>query len=206
MARYLGPKCKLSRREGTDLLLKSRARSIESKCQIDKIPGEAAGKTKRLSNYGLQLREKQKLRRIYGVLERQFRKYYFEAARIKGSTGENLLKLLESRLDNVVYRMGFGVTRNEARQLVSHKAITVNGKVVNIPSYQVKPSDTIAIREKSKKQVRIQDALTIAEQFGFPDWVDVNAKKMEGVFKSVPERSELPPDLNEQLVVELYSK
>jgi small subunit ribosomal protein S4 len=208
MARYLGPKCKLSRREGTDLLLKSRARPLESKCQIDKIPGEAAGKTKtkRLSNYGLQLREKQKLRRIYGILERQFRKYYFEAARIKGSTGENLLKLLECRLDNVVYRMGFGTTRNEARQLVSHKAIQVNGKVVNIPSYQVKPSDTIMIREKSKKQVRIQDALNMAEQFGFPDWVDVNTKKMEGVFKSVPERSELPPDLNEQLVVELYSK
>jgi small subunit ribosomal protein S4 len=206
MARYLGPKCKLSRREGMDLMLKSRARPLESKCQIDKIPGEAAGKAKRLSDYGLQLREKQKLRRIYGILERQFRKYYFEASRIKGSTGENLLKLLESRLDNVVYRMGFGVTRNEARQLVSHKAILVNGKSVNIPSYQVQPSDTVSIREKSKKQVRIQDSLTMAEQIGFPDWVDVNTKKMEGVFKSVPERSELPPDINEQLVVELYSK
>ncbi len=206
MARYLGPKCKLSRREGTDLMLKSRARPLESKCQIDKIPGEAAGKAKRLSDYGLQLREKQKLRRIYGVLERQFRKYYAEASRIKGSTGENLLKLLECRLDNVVYRMGFGVTRNEARQLVSHKAIQVNGKTVNIPSYQVSPSDTISIREKNKNQVRIQDSLTIAEQIGFPDWVDVNPKKMEGIFKSVPERSELPSEINEQLVVELYSK
>ena len=206
MARYLGPKCKLSRREGTDLMLKSRARPLESKCQIDKTPGEQGGKAKRLSDYGLQLREKQKLRRIYCILERQFRNYYFKAARIKGSTGENLLRLLECRLDNVVYRMGFGTTRNEARQLVSHKAIMVNGKIVNIPSYQVKPSDTIAIREKCRKQVRVQDSLTIAEQVGFPEWVEVNPKKMEGVFKSVPERSELPPDINEQLVVELYSK
>ena len=206
MARYLGPKCKLSRREGTDLMLKSRARPLESKCQIDKIPGEQGGKAKRLSDYGLQLREKQKLRRIYCILERQFRNYYFEAARIRGSTGENLLKLLECRLDNVVYRMGFGTTRSEARQLVSHKAIVVNGKIVNIPSYQVKPSDTIAIREKCRKQMRIQDSLTIAEQVGFPEWVEVNPKKMEGVFKSVPDRSELPPDINEQLVVELYSK
>lgn len=206
MARYLGPKCKLSRREGTDLFLKSRARSLESKCQIDKIPGEQAGKAKRLSDYGLQLREKQKLRRIYGILEKQFRNYYFEAARIKGSTGENLLQLLECRLDNVVYRMGFGATRTEARQLVSHKAVLVNGKSVNIPSYQVQPSDTITIREKSRNQVRIQDALAVAEQFGFPEWVDVNSKKMEGIFKSVPERSDLPPDINEQLVVELYSK
>jgi small subunit ribosomal protein S4 len=206
MARYLGPKCKLSRREGTDLFLKSRARSLESKCQIDKIPGEQAGKARRLSDYGLQLREKQKLRRIYGILEKQFRNYYFEAARIKGSTGENLLQLLERRLDNVVYRMGFGATRTEARQLVSHKAVLVNGKSVNIPSYQVQPSDTITIREKSRNQVRIQDALAVAEQFGFPEWVDVNPKKMEGIFKSVPERSDLPPDINEQLVVELYSK
>ncbi len=206
MARYLGPKCKLSRREGTDLFLKSRARSLESKCQIDKIPGEQAGKAKRLSDYGLQLREKQKLRRIYGILEKQFRNYYFEAARIKGSTGENLLQLLERRLDNVVYRMGFGATRTEARQLVSHKAVLVNGKSVNVPSYQVQPSDTITIREKSRNQVRIQDALAVAEQFGFPEWVDVNPKKMEGIFKSVPERSDLPPDINEQLVVELYSK
>ena len=190
MARYLGPKCKLSRREGTDLMLKSRARPLESKCQIDKTPGMQGTRPKRLSDYALQLREKQKLRRIYGILERQFRNYYKDAARLKGSTGENLLKLLECRLDNVVYRMGFGATRNEARQLVSHKAIQVNGEAVNIPSYQVKPSDTISIREKSKKQVRIQDALTVSEQFGFPDWVEVNIKKMEGIFKTIPERSD----------------
>ncbi len=206
MARYLGPKCKLSRREGTDLFLKSRARPIESKCQIDKIPGGQGTRQKRLSDYALQLREKQKLRRIYGVLEKQFRRYYKEAARRKGSTGENLLQLLECRLDNVVYRMGFGSTRNEARQLVSHRAILVNGKSVNIASYQVRTSDTIAIREKSKKQLRIQDALSVAEQYGLPDWVDVNTKKMEGIFKSIPERSDLPAEINEQLVVELYSK
>ena len=206
MARYLGPKCKLSRREGTDLMLKSRARPIESKCQIDKIPGEHGGRTKRLSDYALQLREKQKLRRIYGVLERQFRRYYKEAARRTGSTGENLLQILESRLDNVVYRMGFGSTRNEARQLVSHRAIEVNGKTVNIPSFEVRPNDRIAIRDKSRKQLRIQDALNVAEQFGFPEWVEVDSKKMEGVFKMTPERSDLPSEINEQLVVELYSK
>lgn len=206
MARYIGPKCKLSRREGTDLLLKSRARAIESKCQIDKTPGEHGGKAKRLSDYALQLREKQKLRRIYGILEKQFRLYYKEAARRKGSTGENLLQLLETRLDNVVYRMGFGSTRSEARQLVSHKAILVNGKSVNIPSYQVNPSDTIEIREKCRKQLRIQDALNVAEQYGLPDWVEVDTKKMAGVFKAVPVRSELPSEINEQLVVELYSK
>ena len=206
MARYLGPKCKLSRREGTDLFLKSRARSIESKCQIDKLPGIQGSRPKRLSDYALQLREKQKLRRIYGVLEKQFRNYYKDAARRKGSTGENLLQILECRLDNVVYRMGFGSTRSEARQLVSHRSILVNGKSVNIASYQVSPSDVVAIREKSKKQLRIQSALNIAEQYGLPDWVDVNSKNMEGVFKSVPERSELPSEINEQLVVELYSK
>ena len=206
MARYLGPKCKLSRREGTDLFLKSRARPIESKCQIDKTPGMQATRPGRMSDYATQLREKQKLRRIYGILEKQFRKYYKEAARRKGSTGENLLQLLECRLDNVVYRMGFGSTRNEARQLVSHRSVLVNGKSVNIPSYQVQPSDTVAIREKSKKQLRIQDALNVAEQYGLPDWVDVNTKSMEGVFKSIPERSELPSEINEQLVVELYSK
>ncbi|MEO1925907.1 MAG: 30S ribosomal protein S4, partial [Gammaproteobacteria bacterium] len=173
MARYLGPKCKLSRREGTDLFLKSRARPIESKCQIDKLPGIQGSRPKRLSDYALQLREKQKLRRIYCVLEKQFRKYYKEAARRKGSTGENLLQILECRLDNVVYRMGFSATRNEARQLVSHKAIMVNGKSVNIPSYNVQPSDMISIREKSKKQLRIQSALEVAEQYGLPDWVDV---------------------------------
>ncbi len=206
MARYLGPKCKLSRREGTDLFLKSRARPIESKCQIDKLPGIQSARPGRLSDYALQLREKQKLRRIYCVLEKQFRKYYKEAARRKGATGENLMQILECRLDNVVYRMGFGSTRNEARQLVSHKSILVNGKSVNIPSYQVQPSDTIAIREKSKKQLRIQSSLDLAEQYGLPEWVDVNSKSMEGVFKSVPERSELPSEINEQLVVELYSK
>lgn len=206
MARYIGPKCKLSRREGTDLLLKSRARPIESKCQIDKTPGQHGGKAKRLSDYAVQLREKQKLRRIYGILEKQFRRYYKEAARRKGSTGENLLQLLETRLDNVVYRMGFGSTRSEARQLVSHRAILVNGKSVNIPSYEVSPNDEIRIREKAKKQLRIQDSLNVAEQYGLPDWVEVDAKKMVGVFKAVPERSELPSEINEQLVVELYSK
>lgn len=206
MARYLGPKCKLSRREGTDLMLKSRARPLESKCQIDKIPGEQGGKTKRLSDYALQLREKQKLRRIYGILEKQFRLYYQEANRGKGSTGERLLQLLECRLDNVVYRMGFGSTRNEARQLVSHKAVMVNDRAVNIASYQVQPMDKISIRERSRKQLRIQDALNVAEQYGWPDWVDVNAKSMSGVFKSVPQRAELPSEINEQLVVELYSK
>ena len=206
MARYLGPKCKLSRREGTDLFLKSRARPIDSKCKIDKIPGDTGTRQRRLSDYAVQLREKQKLRRIYGILEKQFRSYYKEAARRRGSTGENLLSILECRLDNVVYRMGFGVTRNEARQLVSHKSILVNGNSVNIPSYQVESLDVISIRGKSKKQVRIQDSLTIAEQIGFPEWLDVDTKKMEGTFKSVPERSELPPDINEQLVVELYFK
>jgi len=206
MARYIGPKCKLSRREGTDLQLKSRARPIESKCQIDKAPGQQGTRPRRLSDYALQLREKQKLRRIYGVLERQFRRYYKEAARKKGSTGEILLQLLECRLDNVVYRMGFGSTRSEARQLVSHRAILVNGKSVNIPSYQVQPNDSIAIREKSRKQLRIQDALNVAEQFGLPEWVEVDTKKMEGTFKAVPDRSELPSEINEQLVVELYSK
>ncbi len=206
MARYLGPKCKLSRREGTDLFLKSRARPIETKCQIDKTPGMGSTRPGRMSDYALQLREKQKLRRIYGVLERQFRKYYKEAARQKGSTGENLLQILECRLDNVVYRMGFGSTRNEARQLISHRAILVNNKSVNIPSFQVEPSDKITIREKSKNQLRIRDALNVAEQYGFPEWVEVDSKGMEGVFKSIPERSELPSEINEQLVVELYSK
>lgn len=207
MARYIGPKCKLSRREGADLMLKSRARPLDSKCKLDTPPGQhGARRQRRLSDYALQLREKQKLRRIYGVLERQFRNYYKKADQKKGPTGENLLKLLECRLDNVVYRMGFGATRAEARQLVSHKAIQVNGQCVNIPSYQVKPEDTVAIREKSRKQARIQDSLSVAEQVGFPDWVDVDVTKMEGVFKTIPDRDELPPDINEQLVVELYSK
>ncbi len=207
MARYLGPKCKISRRQGMDLGLKSRARPIESKCRLEKPPGQHGdARQRRLSDYGLQLREKQKLRYTYGVLERQFRNYYKEAARRKGATGEALLQLLESRLDNVVYRMGFAATRTEARQLVSHKAVMVNGRIVNIPSYQVQASDAIAIREKARKQVRIQDALAIAEQLGFPEWVEVDAKKMEGTFKFVPERGDLPADINESLVVELYSK
>ena len=206
MARYLGPTCKLSRREGTDLFLKSRARPIESKCAIDKLPGQQGTRPKRLSDYAVQLREKQKLRRIYGILERQFRRYYREASRRKGSTGENLLSLLETRLDNVVYRMGFGSTRTEARQLVSHRAIMVNGKIVNVASFEVRPNDRVTVREKSKRQQRIQDSLNVAEQVGFPDWVDVDPKKMEGVFKTVPERSDLSSDINEHLVVELYSK
>ncbi|ANB02285.1 30S ribosomal protein S4 [Ectothiorhodospira sp. BSL-9] len=206
MARYIGPKCKLSRREGADLSLKSRARALDSKCKLDKPPGQHGDRRTRLSDYGVQLREKQKLRRIYGVLEKQFRNYYKAATRLKGSTGDNLLKLLECRLDNVVYRMGFGTTRSEARQLVSHKAVLVNGQTVNIASYQVKATDVVSIREKARKQVRIQDSLALAEQYGFPEWVDVDTKKMEGVFKSVPERSDLPADINESLVVELYSK
>ncbi len=207
MARYTGPKCRLSRREGADLMLKSRARPLDSKCKLETPPGQhGARRQRRLSDYALQLREKQKLRRIYGVLEKQFRNYYAKAAQKKGATGENLLKALECRLDNVVYRMGFGATRAESRQLVSHKAITVNGHCVNIASYQIKPSDIVAVREKSKAQARIQDSLTISEQYGFPDWVDVNVGKMEGVFKTVPEREELAADVNEQLVVELYSK
>jgi small subunit ribosomal protein S4 len=206
MARYLGPKCKLSRREGTDLFLKSRARGLESKCKLEKIPGQHGDKRQRLSDYGVQLREKQKLRRLYGVLERQFRNYYAKANRLKGSTGENLLKLLECRLDNVVYRMGFAATRAEARQLVSHKAILVNNQCINVPSYQVNANDVVTIRERSRAQLRIKSALTTAEGYGFPEWVEVDVNKMQGVFKSSPERMELPSDINEQLVVELYSK
>jgi len=206
MARYLGPTCKLSRREGTDLLLKSRDRALDSKCRLDKIPGQHGDRRQRLSEYALQLREKQKLRRIYGVLEKQFRNYYKEAVRRKGSTGENLLQLLECRLDNVVYRMGFGATRAEARQLVSHKAIEVNSGSVNIPSYQVKAGDKVSIREKSRSQLRIKSSLESADNFGFSEWVDVSVKDMSGMFRSVPERAELAQDINEQLVVELYSK
>ena len=207
MARYIGPKCKLSRRLGTDLSLKGRGRSLESKCQLDKPPGQHGDKkNRRQSDYATQLFEKQKLRYIYGLLERQFRNYYTEAARRKGATGENLLQLLECRLDNVVYRMGFSATRAEARQLVSHRAISVNGAIVNVPSFQVSPADVVAIRERAKKQTRIQDSLAVAEQVGFPEWLDVDTKKMQGIFKSVPERSDLPADINESLVVELYSK
>ncbi len=208
MARYIGPKCKLMRREGVDLNLKSARRALDTKCKIENPPGQHGAGTRkpRLSDYGLQLREKQKLRRTYGVLEKQFRNYYKEASRLKGSTGENLLQLLESRLDNVVYRMGFGSTRAESRQLVSHKAIQVNGKTVNIPSYMVQPDDVISIREKARKQARIGEAMSLAEQGGFPDWVDVDQSKFEGKFKSAPLRSDLPADINESLVVELYSK
>jgi small subunit ribosomal protein S4 len=207
MARYIGPKCKLSRSQGMDLGLKSRGRPIETKCQLEKPPGQHGDtRGRRQSDYALQLREKQKLRITYGVLERQFRNYYKVAAHKKGATGENLLQILEKRLDNVVYRMGFGSTRAESRQLVSHKAIAVNGHVVNIASYQVAPADVISVREKSKSQVRVQDSLSIAEQLGFPDWIEVDSKKMEGCFKSIPERADLSADINESLVVELYSK
>ena len=206
MARYIGPKCKLSRREGTDLFLKSGVRALDSKCKIETKPGMHGAGRGRLSDYGLQLREKQKVRRIYGVLEKQFRGYYKEAARVKGATGENLLQLLETRLDNVVYRMGFGSTRSESRQLVSHKAISVNGQTVNIASYTVKAGDVVAIREKAKAQLRIKGALELASQRGDLAWIDVDTKKMEGTFKAVPERSELSAEINEQLIVELYSK
>ncbi len=206
MARYIGPKCKLSRREGTDLFLKSGVRALESKCKAETAPGQHGARRGRLSDYGVQLREKQKVRRIYGVLEKQFRNYYKEAARLKGATGENLLQLLESRLDNVVYRMGFGATRSEARQLVSHKAILVNGSVVNVPSYQVKAGDVVALREKAKKQLRVQSALALAAQRGEPEWIEVNNEKLEGVFKAVPDRQDLTSEINENLIVELYSK
>ena len=206
MARYIGPKCRLARREGVDLELKSGIRPTESKCNMNSAPGQHGARRGRLSDYGNQLREKQKLKRIYGVLERQFRRYFAEADRRKGSTGELLLQLLESRLDNVVYRMGFASTRAEARQLVSHKAIMVNGQVVNIPSFQVKAGDVVAIREKAKKQVRIQEAMGLATQIGLPSWVSVDATKLEGTFKNVPDRAELYSDINEQLVVEFYSK
>jgi small subunit ribosomal protein S4 len=206
MARYIGPKCKLSRREGVDLGLKSGVRAHENKCKSEKLPGMHGERRGRLSDYGLQLREKQKVRRIYGILERQFRNYYTEAARRRGATGENLLQLLESRLDNVVYRMGFGSTRAEARQLVSHKAILVNGKKVNIPSYSVQPGDVISVKEKSQNQLRVNGALQLAQQRGFASWLDVDVSKKSGVFKQLPDRAELPSDLNENLIVELYSK
>ena len=206
MARYIGPKCKLSRREGTDLFLKSGVRALDSKCKAETVPGVHGARRSRLSDYGLQLREKQKVRRIYGVLERQFRGYYKEAARRSGATGENLLQLLEGRLDNVVYRMGFGSTRAEARQVVSHRQITVNGQVVNIASYQVKAGDVVAVREKAKNQLRIKNALELAGQRAAVEWVEVDAAKMEGTLKAVPERSDLSADINEHLIVELYSK
>lgn len=206
MAKYTGPKCKLSRREGTDLLLKSGVRALDSKCKADAVPGQHGARRSRLSVYGTQLRAKQVIRRIYGVLEKQFRKYYKLAVKQKGSTGENLLTLLESRLDNVVYRSGFGSTRAEARQLVNHKSIKVNGRVVNIPSYHVSVGDVIEVREKAKNQGRILAAVELAEQRALCEWIDVDTKALKSTFKAIPERSELPAELNEQLVVELYSK
>ena len=206
MARYLGPTCKLSRREGTDLFLKSGIRPLESKCHADSVPGQHGARRGRLSDYGVQLREKQKVRRTYGILEKQFPNYYKEAAVIKGATGETLLRLLEQRLDNVVYRMGFGSTRSESRQLVAHNAILVNGKKVNIASYRVLENDIISIREKSQKQLRIQAALQISSQRSSVDWIEVDANAMVGTFKRYPDRSELPAEINENLIVELYSK
>jgi small subunit ribosomal protein S4 len=206
MARYRGPTCKLARREGTDLFLKSGVKPLEQKCKLEVPPGGAGQRRTRLSDYGVQLREKQKLRRMYGVLERQFRNYYKKASRVKGSTGENLLRMLEARLDNVVYRMGFAATRAEARQLVSHRSIAVNEQIVNIPSYQLKAGDKIKIRDRAKEQLRIKAALSIATQVGFPEWVEVDDKIMQGTLKNLPERDEILPDINENLVVELYSK
>lgn len=207
MAKYTGPKCKQSRRAGTDLFTKGRGRSLETKCKLDTPPGQqGTGRRQRMSDYALQLREKQKLRHMYGVLERQFRNYYRKAQQRKGSTGVLLLQMLEARLDNVVYRMGFGATRAEARQLVNHKAVAVNGTVVNIPSYQVREGDVVEIREKSRNQTRIAQSLSIAAQVGFPDWVEVDEKALKGTFKALPERDQILPDINENLVVELYSK
>lgn len=206
MARYVGPTCKLARREGTDLGLKSRVRALESKCNMEKTPGQSMERRRRLSDYGVQLREKQKVRRMYGVMEKQFRGYYQEAARRKGATGENLLQLLERRLDCVVYRMGFGSTRAEARQLINHKGLLVNGGVVSVPSFMVSPEDEIEVRDKAKKQVRVQNAMALAEQYGFADWIEVDTKAAKGVFKRIPDRADLPADINESLIVELYSK
>ena len=207
MARYLGPKCKLSRREGTDLFLKSGIKPIESKCKLNSIPGSKVGsRRERLSDYGNQLREKQKLRRMYGVMEKQFRNYYKKASKLKGSTGENLLKLLEGRLDNMVYRMGFAVTRAEARQLVSHKSIMVNGKVINIASYQVNASDEVSVTDKGKDQLRVKNAVNISSQLGISEWLSVDQKKLKGIVNSIPEREDILPDIQENLVVEFYSK
>ena len=207
MARYLGPKCKLSRREGTDLFLKSGIKPLESKCKLNSIPGSKVGSRRdRLSDYGNQLREKQKLRRMYGVMEKQFRNYYKKASKLKGSTGENLLKLLEGRLDNMVYRMGFAVTRAEARQLVSHKSIMVNGQVINIPSYQVNASAEISVTDKGKDQLRVKNAVNISSQLGISEWLSVDQKKLKGIVNSIPEREDILPDIQENLVVEFYSK
>lgn len=206
MARYLGPTCKLSRREGTDLFLKSGIRPLESKCRAESIPGQHGARRSRLSDYGVQLREKQKVRRTYGVLEKQFRNYYKESARTPGATGENLLNLLERRLDNVVYRMGFGSTRAEARQLVAHNSVLVNGRKANIASFRVSEGDVVSIRERAKSQLRIQSSLQLAAQRSEIEWVEVDVNKMEGTFKRDPDRSDLPAEINENLIVELYSK
>ena len=209
MARYIGPTCKLARREGADLSLKSPARAIDSKCKLEQKPGQhgPTARKGKLSDYATQLREKQKVKRIYGLLERQFRNYYKKASSKKGNTGESLLQLLETRLDNVVYRMGFAVTRPAARQLVSHRGVTVNGKAVNLPSYQVRPGDAIALTERAQRQLRVTESLTLSQEMDlFPGWVEVDSKKFAGVFKAMPERSDLPSDINEALIVELYSK
>ena len=206
MAKYTGPTCKLARREGVDLELKSALRPLDSKCKLDQIPGQHGARRARLTDYALQLREKQKVRRIYGVLEKQFHNYYMSAASTKGSTGEILLSLLETRLDNVVYRSGFGATRAESRQLVNHKSVLVNDAIVNIPSYRVKANDVISIREKSKKQTRISDSLNMAKQKGIADWITLDEAKLQATFKNIPERADLSADINEQLIVELYSK
>ena len=206
MARYIGPTCKLARREGTDLYLKSGVRPLDSKCKLDTPPGQHGQRRGKISDYGLQLREKQKVRRMYGVLERQFRKYYKEADRRKGNTGENLLQLLESRLDNVVYRMGFAATRAEARQLVAHRAVEHNGRVTNVASAEVKPGQTVSIRERAQKQLRIQAAIEIAQQSGIPEWLEVDTKAFNGTFKQLPDRADLSAEINEHLIVELYSK
>jgi small subunit ribosomal protein S4 len=206
MAKYFGPKLKISRREGTDLFLKSGVRAIDTKCKIDQAPGQHGMRRKRLSDYGVQLREKQKVRRIYGVLERQFHNYYKKASHQKGNTGENLLLLLEGRLDNIVYRMGFGATRAEARQLVSHKAVAVNGHIVNVASYQVKLTSTVSIHGKAQNQSRVKAAIELSSQREKPNWLEVDIDKIEGVFKRKPGRSDLASDINEHLIVELYSK
>ncbi|QJC33325.1 30S ribosomal protein S4 [Enterobacteriaceae endosymbiont of Donacia clavipes] len=206
MAKYLGPKLKLCRREGTDLFLKSNVRAIDTKCKLEQFPGQHGFKKTRLSDYGIQLREKQKLRRLYGILERQFRNYYKKASRIKGNTGFNLLFLLEKRLDNIVYRMGFGVTRAESRQLISHKSIKINDRIVNIASYQLSLNDKISICEQSKKQLRIIASIDLYKQREKSNWLEVDHNKMVGVFKKIPERSDFPADINEHLIIELYSK
>ena len=211
MSRYVGPSCRLCRREGVKLFLKG-TKCLTEKCPVERRTyapgqhGQSGGRQRKASEYAKQMREKQKVKRMYGILERQFRKYFEEAARRKGNSGANLLFILESRLDNVVYRMGFGSTRAEARQLVSHKAVTVNGQPVNIPSYMVQTGDVIALREKSRKQNRVVEALQLAQQVGLPAWVEVNADKAEGVFKKVPDRDEFAADVKEALIVELYSR